>query len=313
MGSNPLNIREPARLSGAPGSAWTGAPGTNWIAVATVGYEDEPSESWISVRSGQLLVEITMRTGNSLQRGRARVAAGLRYDDLEVGEQVLVAFVGGSDVHGVIIGSLNDVTWALPDSVAGIETGAAAAKKLGDEGPGPAFSFLRTRAGRLLAIESGELADVLIHSGAGVEIKGSAIHMNGLVHLGAGFSVPPTPPTVTLQDLPDTGAGEGVLPGIPGVPLVPLPGVSLTIPPCLSPADGILRAKDMMQCNPAIDPALFAWYAAVDVFLKAVAGLNPVEIAAALLVYNAVPMPVTITSEPMTASMCTCADAMPAP
>lgn len=326
MSAHPLGIREPSKITSAPGSAW-GIPGVNYLAVATIGYEDEQSDAWISIRSGQLLVEVTYRTGNSGQRGRCRVAAGLRFDDLEVGEQVLVGYVGGSDVHGVIICSLNHVTWPVPVSVAGLQTGGATANELYAEGPGPAFTFMRTRAGRPLAFESGQLADLLLHSGASVEIKGAAIHLAGIVHLGSGFASPPVPPTIAQQQAPDTGAGEGVLPGAIGGVHVPPVGGNPTTPPYVGAATGLVRAKDRYQSNAAVDPPFWAYFLALDTlvnalstFVLAIASLNPATIAAAKVVYdlakvafNLVPKPQDQTSAAMTASMCTAGDALPAP
>lgn len=301
MGNIGEMIREPARLSG-PGASRHDLPGNDFIAVATVGHEGEVSDRWISEQSGQILVEITYRTPNPGQRGRARVSAGFAYLDLVLGEQVVIAKVGGNDTHGVIFARVNDLVRPLPARVAGIDTGPEAPQR-GDQSAGPAFSFLRTRPGRMLAVQTGALADVLVHSGAGVEIRGGAIHLDGAVHLGSGFTTPPVPPAITATDIPDTGAGAGVLPGAPGAPHVPIPSVNPTTPPYAGPGTGVVRAKDRYQATFAGDPGLFLWLTVLDVFLKAVATLNPVTIAAATVVYNAVPMPTSITSAAMSASL----------
>lgn len=308
MGSVVETIREPSKLSGGGGSRHS-ARGDSWVIVATVGHEGESADRWVCHESGQVLVEVTQRTGGSPgQFSRARVAAGVAYEDFAWGEQVVIVQVGGNDTHMVIVGSLRSLLTAAPATVAGIDTGATEAPQRGDQTAGPAFTYLRTRPGRLLAVETGDLADVMVHSGAGVEIAGTVLHLSGLVHLAAGFSVPPTPPTIGVPELPDLGAGVGVVPGVPGTPFVPVVGGNPTTPPYAGVLDGLVRAKDRYQSAAGVDPGMWIWLSAVDVFLKALGTFNPVTIAAALVVYNAVPIPTSLTSAAMTASRCTAAD-----
>jgi len=310
MGSVIESIREPSKItSGGSGSVYDG-PGINEVAIATVGYEDdELQDRWVSYESGQVLVEVTMRSGNVGQRSRVRVAGGVAFQDLRWGEQVAVALVGGNDIHGIIFARLNSLAAPIPATVAGIETGVGEAPKRGDQAAGPMFTFFRGRDGRLLAIETGALADIIVRSGASVEISGKAIHLSGVVHLGAGFTTAPKPPTIGVPELPDTGAGVAVVPGVPAVPLTP-PNVSNpTDPQFIGPADSIVRAKDKYQSNAVIDPDLFIWFNALNAFLQVVGAGDPVAIAAALIVYNTVPLPAAIVSMAMSASRCTAADA----
>lgn len=325
MGSVIETVREPSKItSGGSGSVYDG-PGINEVAIATVGYEeDELQDRWVSFESGQVLVEVTMRTGNVGQRSRVRVAAGVAFQDLRFGEQVAVALVGGNDVHGIIFARLNSLAAPVPATVAGIDTGVGASPQRGDQAAGPMFSFFRGRDGRLLAIETGALADLVVHSGASVELAGEVIHLSGLVHIGASFTSSPVPPTIGVQELPDTGAGVGVLPGVPGVPFVPTPGGNPTLPPYVGPMDGIVRAKDLYQSCAPVDAAYWLYQVGLDTFVMAlstfvvaISSLNPAAIAAAKVnfdiaqaTFTAIPKPVSLTSAAMTASLCTAADGL---
>lgn len=312
-GSVVETVREPAAFGPSLGGSQFDRPVHNQVAVATVGHEGESSDGWLVVESGQILVEITYRTGSPGQEGRARIGAGIQHLELQLGEQVLVEFVGGNDSHAVITRALNSLASPVPPTVAGIATGAVEGAERGSTAPGPVFTFLRTRKGRLLAIETGEGADMLLHSGAGIELKGATIHLDGLTHIAAGFTTAPTPPTVTVQDAEDTGAGAGVLPGAPGAPFVPEQTVNLTIPQYAGAADGVVRAKDRYQSNSQIDPTFFAYQTALEALVTVIASsvpLNAVDpaLATALASFQLVLKPDSLTSAAATASRCTVGD-----
>lgn len=345
MGRGTEMMREPSRFS-APGASSFDMPGSNEVVVATVGH-DESLDRWIAVESGQVLVEVTYRTGTIGARGRCRVAAGVMFGDLVLGEQVVVAKVASNDSHAIIVGRLNDLARQLPGTVAGVDTGAGDATGRGDQAGGPMFTFWRGRDGRLLAVQTGARADLLVHSGAGVEVKAgdtSAIHLNGLTHLAASWAAAPAPPTITaadVPDLPEVGAGAGVLPGVPGVPYVAALSETLTDPPYLGPQDGIVRAKDPYQSTFGTDATWWFYVDGLDLmvqaqntlheaasaYMTALSTLVPATINAAKVVYDAafivfqtakatfdaLQKPTSIQSGALSASWCTCGDATPAP
>jgi hypothetical protein len=323
MGSAIETVREPGAIRGSGGGSQYDRPGQNYIAVATVGHGPlSASNTWLVVESGQLLVEITYQTGNPGQESRARISAGMSFFELQYGEQVVVHMVGGNESHGVIVGVLNSLRQPLPATVAGIATGSAEAPQRGDQAPAHVFTFMRTRAGHLLAIESG--ADMLLHSGAGVEIKGNRIHLDGRVHLGEGFKAPPSPATVTTADTNDQGAGKGVNPGEDGEHYEPTNVANQTIPSYNEHEDGIVRAKDRYQSNINIDPAAFAYIntqaayiTALEVLVVGIAGSAPLaaldpSLTTKLTAFQLIPKPgtppETFTSAAVTASKHTASD-----
>ena len=324
MSSVVETVREPPAFgSGGAGSQYRSEE--RRVGKECVGYGVlNSSNGWLVVESGQYLVEITYQTGNPGQESRARISAGISFLELQYGEQVVVVMVGGNESHGVIVGALNSLKQPLPETVAGIATGAGAGPQRDDQEPAKVFTFLRTRAGRLLAIETGAEADMLLHSGAGVEIKGAEIHLNGRVHIGATFETPPTPATLTSADTNDDGAGQGVNPGEKGVPFEAKYRANQTTPTYLGVEDGIVRAKDRYQTNINIDPVAFAYInaqasyiTALEVLVAGIAGSAPLaaldpSLTTKLTAFQLVPKPGTppaeITSAAMTASFCTCAD-----
>lgn len=254
------------------------APG-NSVSVATVGHVDDlttlplPNPAFVRVEDGDVYVECTLQPdGDQIvaRLGAAGAGAGWTwYVPVEFGCQVVVVFPQGRSDDAVIVARLNDQPCPMPPEVAGLSTGAPGTPLPAPATPGPQFQFVRTPVGGILALESGEGGDLLVHSGGSVEIKTlvpgvpapgvgpSAIHLNGRTHLGVG----PTSPPVPGQTLP---AGV-VSPSVPAVPYVPIPAT----PPAPAPPgpaipyvgfeDGIVRAKDLHQSDVTVDPTFWAF------------------------------------------------------
>lgn len=283
--------RNPSRGTGG-GSRYTQSGHTE-VALATVGH-DEDGSPWAWTEGGQILVHITYQTGDVGHQGTARLADGVMHLELSLGQQVVVAKPNGTDTHGVIVGAMHDMEAHVPTSVAGVATGATTAATREEQSAAPAFTFIRTGAGRMLAIETGAGGDVVVHAGAGVELRSaasSAIHLRGAVHVGRGFTTPPVGALVGVEVV-----NEGVTTGAPGIPHTPAPAVIPTLPePYIGAAEAVVRAKDPMQSNAIIDPDFWAWLVSVGT----ASGVGP--------------PPATLTSRAVAASQAlTAADLPPA-
>jgi hypothetical protein len=225
--------------------------------------------AYVRIENGQVYVEITLDTGEHAQARLGLDGAGQGLGDyvhLEFGARVILGKVGDEDY--VILGFMHDGTCRMPDAVAGVSTGAAAAVP-GNEAtiPAPAWRFMKLGAGQLLAIETQVGGDVLIHSAGSVELRtgvGGAIHLNGPVRLGVGPTTPPVGATV--------GSAGTVVPGVPAVPHVPLPRTpSIPVPygaivPYIGLQKGIVTADGDVQSHAAKDPFFWAFVAIVYSF-----------------------------------------------
>ena len=264
-----------------------GSDDATQVDLGRIGHED-PSPAWMRLEGGQAFVEVTLRSGDEIV---ARV--GDSVSDLAIGDVVSLVLVDGDPGQAVVTSVLHDLEASLPSEVAGVSTGAASATEPGVSIPAKTFSFVRTRGGRMLAIETGAGGDVLLHSGAGVHILASATHIEGNVHLGEGPSVPPTGSTVA----PENGESAGT----PMVPRVTIPLVNATIPPYAGDRYAAVRAVDEYQSNVAIDPIFWAKQAALEAFIAAAVGVLPV-LAPAYAIYVGVPVPIKIDSKAKSAS-----------
>jgi hypothetical protein len=243
-------------------------PQDNFCARARVGHFDpdtgqpENNPAYARIEQGQVLVEVTIE--GSLEQQVARLAlpdAGNEnavFFALDFGCRVLVEYPDGDPQRGVITGRLHDARNAFPNSVAGVQTGAQAASQPEAFVPAPSWSFIKTKNGQLIAIESGSGGDVLIHAGANVEVKAQAAVCidSPQVHLGKGFMTAPVGGRV--------GPSGVDIPGVPAVPPVPQPW---TMPSPAAPgpalpfvgfAESIIRAKDLYQSDVTVDPYFWA-------------------------------------------------------
>ena len=252
-------------------------PGETHIAWARVGnLEGDDDELWARVQGDKVFVNIIFETGMPGDEAVAELPVS-KPIELAPGDVVLVALANGDPNNATIIARMDVFENGLPNTVAGVSTGAAAAHEINVEpppiAPAPAGMCMRTRAGRLLAIESGAGADVVIHSGAGVELKGAAILLDGQVQVGRGFATPPVGATAAPEI-----SNDGITPGTPGVAPVPAPLAIPTLPPYAGAAEAVVRAKDEMQSNAAIDPDFWVWWqfnCAVTGIFCVLAGLTP--------------------------------------
>jgi len=247
---------------------------------ASVGYETDEgapdaTPAYCRIENGQVRVEITLANGEEAvaRLGLDGAGAGLGdYFHLDFGCRVIVGTVG--DASHVILGRLHDSECRMPDTVAGVSTGAAAAVPT-NEGvvPAPAWRFTKLGPGQLLAIETQAGGDVLIHSAGTVEIKATAgVHLNGPVRLGVGPTTPPVGATV--------GPAGTTIPGTPAVPHIPLPRTpSIPVPagiifPYSGFQKGIVTADGDVQSHAAKDPFFWAWALLVSAFPPILAQLS---------------------------------------
>lgn len=238
------------------------------LGYATVGHEDK-NPAFARIEGSQVYVEVTLRPeGDEIVARLGAPAAGPDqgwYAPLSIGCQVIVMLVDGDPTDAVIIGRLWDRKCAIPSSVAGVQTGAAAATEPEVSVGAPCWHFLKTASGQMLGIETGANGDIVIHSAASVEIKSGtsptqAIQLNGRCALGGEPKSPPTGCTV--------GPKNTEIPGVPMVAQIPdiLPvGVPkpLKIEPAPIGKDAIVRQKQTYQSNIAVDPLFWAFIIAV--------------------------------------------------
>ena len=268
--SIPIRRRRSPKRPGADFSqlreVMRGAP-TNYISYGTVGHSDV-TPTYARIENNQVYVEVTLQPSNDeivarLDTGGGSDQAGF-YMPRAYGARVIVGLPGGNGTEAVIIGRCNDSAWPFPESVAGVATHTPPTE---GHAPAPLWSFLRTADGYLLGIETGDGGDIVIHSGASVEIKvnsGEQILLNGPTHLGATFTEAPTGAAV--------GPGGEVTPGVQGTAFVPTPYVlvpttdPVPIIPIGLPADGILRLKDSFQTGNDVDPTFWTFLTAVAAF-----------------------------------------------
>lgn len=293
----------------------TGYP-KNFISYGTVGHVDL-TPYFARIEGGDVLVEVTLAPSGDEIIARMdfdSMDGGGSYVPLSYGQRVVVGFPNAETGDPVIISRCSDQSWPFPTSVAGLSTSSSGT-------PAPMFAFVKTAAGQVFAIETGDGADVLIHSGGSVEVQvtaGEQVLVGGRTHIGSGvaFSPAPVPPEV---------AEEGfVEPGEPGGAYDPLPNTNPTTPPPLDPsglplpADGVFRVKDRTQSNAAIDPAWWTYVGALTAFVAAWASettaagvLAPLYVntlTAATTVGTTAALATGIDSAPKSGSMNTVAD-----
>jgi hypothetical protein len=242
-----------------------GARTVNYLAYGMVGHVDLTS-SPVRLEGGQVLVEVTLQPSGDEIVARLETGAGgdgqAFYMPLAYGARVIVGMPAGTGSEPVILARCPDGAWPFPTTVAGIATGAAPAGPTAKTAP--MYAILRTQEGHLIAIESGDGGDIVIHSGGSVQVKvnaGEQILLKGRTHLGSGFTAPP-------QGASIGPAGE-MVPGVQGAPYVPVPYVPAPVPPiplpppALVPADGLVRVKDPVQADATSDPDFFVYLALV--------------------------------------------------
>lgn len=271
--------RAPLLSPDAANSQRTNAPLIpNQVALGTVGYLDDQTDlpeqtpAFIRWEQHDALVEVTLTPGDQIL---ARI--GLPHLDLEFGQQVIVVFPDGDPTMGTIVGAMNDITFPAPDSVAGVLTGAEQATEKGVPIPAATWHFTRLGPGRVMAMQTGSGGDVLICSGASMELKVNpgtgVVHINGAVYMGVG---PTSPPIGSF-----TAPGGEEIAGVPMVPHIPAPFLPAdpaapTTTPYVGLADGLVRARDAHETNAAVDPTFWAWIVGVDGVARGILPALPV-------------------------------------
>lgn len=249
-------------------------PQRTFLEYGLVGHTDpvtglpEPNPQYVRLEQGQIWVEVTMVPhGDQIVARLAMPDAGPQagaYFGLKFGCRVVLELISGNPQNAVIVGRLGDATCSFPTMVAGVQTGAAGAVAPAVSMPAPTWTFVKTEAGQLIAIESGPGGDILIHAPAGnVEIAAAAaVHIAApQVHLGAGFMTPPVGGTV--------GPAGTEIPGVPGVPHVAPPATPpAPVPPgpaipFVGFATSIIRAKDLFTSDITVDPTFWAFVTAL--------------------------------------------------
>ncbi len=252
----------------------TGQVTRNQLCYGIVGHE-ESTPAYVQLRNGQPWVEVTMEPeGDEIVARVGFPSSGAQsgwYLPLSFGCRVILELIDGDPQGAIIVGRLYDETCALPDTAAGVSTGAAGVT--GEvTAAAPAWQFQVLADGQLLAIETLG-GDILIHAAGAVEVKCSdsqRIHLNGAVSLGVGPLMPPTGATVGVGGTEDPGTPAGsaepvdyfLVPNTGGGP-VTYSGNN----------DGVVRAKEEFQFSLANDPVNYAKFAAV--YVHPLIGLVP--------------------------------------
>ncbi|HVI04116.1 MAG TPA: hypothetical protein VM869_35740 [Enhygromyxa sp.] len=258
--------RTPRRPDPSKVGRGLGAPVPSPIDIGTVGYLDDQTElpattpAYVRWEQGEPIVEVTARDGDRIN---ARV--GCWPLTVRFGQQVVLAMVDGDPANAVIVGVLADSQNAVPSSVCGIPTGAAAATSKGVRPPAATWTFLRLEDGEHFAVQTQQGGDINIHAGSSVHIrcdpKIGAVHIEGATHLGVGPLAPPVGST--------TGPAGVDIRGVPAIPYVPTPyAPPAPAPPAPVPyvgfEDGIVRAKDAFQITVLSDPEFIAWMTTIN-------------------------------------------------
>lgn len=283
-------------------------------ALATVGSGD--SDLWGRIEGRKALIDVTYQTGCSGDVAVAEVSPML-LGRLKVGSVVRLALVNG-DPNNSYIDDVVDVAGdGYPDKVCGVMTGAELANDIDTEAPPaapvPLWTWTTTGEGRLWALQTGAGGDVMIHSGAGMEILADTVQIKGKVVIGSGML---TPPLGRMAGVEDVEGGE-----VPGAAAVPQPEVVIqtaTEPPYVGDQDAVVRVKDRYQASAGTDPTAItyitvqaAYLTALEALVAVIAGsvaLNAIDpaLATALATFQAVPKPgdppTTITCEAMSGS-----------
>ena len=290
----------------------------NYLSFGTVGhYDDTPA--FVRVEDGDVLVEVTLAPSGDEIVARLdldTMDGGCVFYPLSYGQRVVVGFPNAKQGDPVILSRLSDASWPFPDEVAGISTDP-------DPSPtrsAPAFAFIKTSDGQLLAIETGDGGDIVIHSGASTQVRvepASQILLTGRTHIGseAEFAEPPVGPQITNNGFTEAGSQAE--------PYVPAENTNSVIPPAtyvnpaaeggvsLLPADGIMRLKDTVQSNAIVDPEfwnkLLALYTALTVWTPAL-GDGGTALKTALADFFSLPAPSSLDSIGRTSSQNTASD-----
>lgn len=295
----------------------TSEPAKNYISYGTVGHYDS-TPAYARIEGGDVLVEVTLVPAGDEVVARLdldTVDGGGRYFPISYGQRVIVGFPNGENGDPVILGRVSDGSWPFPAEVAGITTGLPIPLPPPVPNPAPAFAFIKTQDGQLFALETGDGADVLLHSGASVQMKAQAsgqILATGRTHIGTGadFSTPPEGAKVADSGFVEAGSSGGPYEPTPNTnPILPDgPPMSPTNPTLPLPADGFVRIKDPVQSNIAIDPAFWAWIIGVQTFILACVDEAGMIAGNAVFAAAFADPPVSIDSKPAGGSMNTAGD-----
>lgn len=264
-------------------------PESNYITRGSVGHLDI-SPAFARIENNRVLIEVTLAPSGEEVVAELPVSDGGYFGGLQYGQRVIVAIMNGTSDDYVILARSGDNDWPMPTAVSGVPIAAPLA---------PCWHFLKTRDGQLLAIETGDGADVTIHSGGSIRLGvngGEQILLSGETHIGADFLVAPVGP--------QAGPDGTEIPGVPGtaydpLPFIPIPGTGIPNLPWIGPAQGIVRAQDTIESDVTIDPNFWAWVIAVSA---------APQVAAALASAAIPDPPICLKVEPKTASRNTCGD-----
>jgi hypothetical protein len=248
----------PSILQTPPGPEASAADFVNYVSLGVVGHDPEdPSLAFVRVVNGQVLVEVELSgDGDEVDAYLCHSQTGADAGDyipVAAGDCVVLVWPDGQSASPYIIARLADVERQLAGSCCGIDTS-------GEQDRVRQFRWLRTPEGQIYAVQSG--GELLLQGGGnGVRIAGEQVLLTGAVHIGADFTVPPTPGEVI--------SGEDSTPTVPGAPFIPEPGVSLAEEPIPGQlAAGIVRFKDSIESNLATDPDFWSFILTVNGLLS---------------------------------------------
>jgi hypothetical protein len=280
-------------------------PPSEYLTFGTVGHHDTSPE-YARLEAGRVLVEVTLEPSG--EEVIACLGTGALYTPIRYGDRVVVGLPGGTGSSPVILCRATDASQPFPAEPGG--------QAVATPGRVPLYAYLATQDGELLRLQTGESGDLLLRSGGSAQIRvdsADQILLSGRTHLGRGAQFSSEPVGACVGD---SGAVE---PGEAAGGYSPVANTNATNPPPgfgspagLLPADGLVRVKDAVQSNSAIDADFWNWligFVAVFLGWTPAMGDGGTALKLALVAYiGANPVPSQLTSLPASGSRNTCSD-----
>ena len=278
---------------------------SEYLTYGTVGHHDTSPE-YARLEAGRVLVEVTLEPSG--EEVMACLGTGALYTPIRYGDRVVVGLPGGTGSSPVILCRATDASQPF--------TAEPGGQQVATPGRVPLYSYLATQDGELYRIQTGQSGDLVLRSGGSAQIRvdsADQILLSGRTHLGrsAQFSQEPVGACVGESGAVEPGtAADGYTPAVNTNATNPPPGFGS--PAGLLPADGLVRVKDAIQSNFAIDPDFWNWligFVATFLGWTPIPGDGGAALKLALVGYIAAsPVPSQLTSLPAAGSRNTCSD-----
>lgn len=293
----------PPRTPSAPpaANAPPQLPAVSWGTVGHVPDEDDEvpdiTAAYWFLRGGQAYVDCTVQPSGS--RCVARVNMDGMYEPLSFGDRVILLHANGDMSSSMVLGKMHDDSDPMPATVAGMPTDGPVLDPTDKTRLAGRVQFVRPKPDCVLAIETTGTGDVVIHSGAGIELRAGA---SGWVVIGGQHVV--LGDVVQIPPIPGQMVGEDETPAVPFIPPPGELGANPTDPPYEGFMDAVIRARDAYQSNAIIDPVFWIYLEALAVFVELIAATPPIAavLAGPLAAFQAIPRPTALTANAMTAS-----------